>query len=302
MTTIDTTAKNINFNAEKYNDGVRDYGGNILSDDKAVLTADTYQFKSAGYIGGMKATNGNTVDNQVIDLMENYTFIPADVESHEYMTLNGGTITKLETPQTTQYGNDVQVYIKSNNDLIVNGANAGVVNLVAPDKQITITGDVHAKDINIGDRTGTLKLDFPNRDFTTHYTNIRDGVVKTIAPTDEITYELTNEPTNGYNKPDFHATNGTHTTYLIGPDAPVVPPTPPTPPTPVNPEPNPSPTDNGENARNLMTQWTPEDIMQAPVNTPVAFAADLDEDEIEGPCRKNVDGSVTVVKAYPMVN
>ena len=112
MTTIDTKAKNINYNAETYNDGTRNYGGNILTDDKAVLTADTYQFKSAGYIGGMKATNGNSIDAQVIDLMENYTFIPADVESHEYMTLNGCTVTKLETPKVSPNGNDVKVYIK----------------------------------------------------------------------------------------------------------------------------------------------------------------------------------------------
>ena len=295
MTTINTQAKNINFEAESYNDGVRNYGGNILTDDKAVLTADTYQFKSDGYIGGMKATNGNTVDAQVIDLMENYTFIPADVESHEYMTLNGGTITKLETPKVSPMGNDVQVYIKSLNDLTVNGANAGVVNLVAPDKQITITGDVHAKEINVGDRTGTLKLDFPNRDFTTNYTSIKDKTVVTINPDDEITYELANKPGVGYNDPDFKATNGTNTTYLIGPGAPVVPPEPPVVPTT-------SYTDNGENARNLMTQWVPDDVMQAPVNTPVAFAADLDDDDNYGPCRKNVDGSVTVVRAYPMAN
>ena len=293
MTTINTQAKNINYNAESYNDGVRNYGGNVLTDDKAVLTADTYQFKSAGYIGGMKPTNGNTIDAQVIDLMENYTFIPADVESHEYMTLNGGTITKLETPKVSAMGNDVQVYIKSPNDLTVNGADASVINLVAPDKQITITGDVHAKEINVGDRTGTLKLDFPNRDFTTNYTSIKDKTVVTINPDEEITYELANKPGVGYNDPDFKATAGTNTTYLIGPGAPITPPEPPV---------TPSYTDNGENARNLMTQWTPQDAMQAPVNTPVAFAADLDEDEVYGPCRKNVDGSVTVVKAYPMAN
>ena len=40
--------------------------------------------------------------------------------------------------------------------------------------------------------------------------------------------------------------------------------------------------------------------MAAPVNTPVAFAADLDDDQEEAGVRKNVDGSVTVVRAYPM--
>lgn len=287
-TTINTQAKNINYNAEKYNDGTRDYGGNILTDGKAVLKADTYKFKSAGYIGGLKETNNIPVDTQVISIMENYTHIPADITSHDYLIVDGGQITKLETPKLSPGGHDVQTYIKSNNDLLVSSANAGVVNLVAPDKKITITGDVHAKEINVGGRTGTLQLDFPNRDFTTNYTNIRDGVVKTIAPNDKITYELTDEPTNGYNKPDFQQTDGTNTTYLVGPGAPVTPPTP----APVNP-----PTDDNVRVINPI----PDDPMKPMVNTPVAYAADLDDDD-PSPCRKNVDGSVTVVRAVPMMN
>lgn len=291
-TTIDTTAKNVSYNAEKYNDGTRDYGGNILSDGKAVIKADTYKFKSAGYIGGLQPMAGNTVDAQVISLMENYTHIPADIQSHDYLTINGGTITKLETPKKSASGNDVQVYIKSNNDLLVNGANAGVINLVAPDKKITVTGNnVHAKEINIDGRTGTLQLDFPSRDFTTHYTNIKDGAVKTIAPTDVITYELTNKPGVGYNSPVFHQIDNSNKTYLIGPDAPTPTPTP----TPDNPNP---PIDDNVRVRNIV----PDDPMQPLVSTPVAFAADLDDDQDEGPCRKNVDGSVTVVRAYPMAN
>ena len=62
---------------------------------------------------------------------------------------------------------------------MLNGANAGDINLVAPDKKITITGDVHAKEINVGGRTGTLQLDFPKRDFTTNYTNIKEGIYET---------------------------------------------------------------------------------------------------------------------------
>ena len=307
MTTIDTSAKNINLEAKSYNDGTRVYGGNVLTDDKAVLSADTYQFKSDGYIGGMKATNGNTVDAQVIDLMENYTFIPANVESHDYMNVAGGTITKLETPKISPEGNNVKTYIKSTGDLIVNNANAGIVNLSAPDKQITITGDVHAKEINVDGRTGTLKLDFPNRDFTTNYTNIKDGVVKTIAPSDEITYELTNKPEVGYNSPDFKATDGTNTTYLVGPDAPDPGPTPPGPnppgPNPPQPDPNPNqPTNNNDNAKLLHNNWAPADVTAPQAATPVAFAADLDDDDKGLPVRKNVDGSVTVVRAFPVMN
>ena len=295
-TTIDTSAKNINYNAEKYNDGTRDYGGNILSDGKAVLKADTYQFKSAGYIGGLQTYNDSQgvsrpVDNQIVDVMENYTFIPADVESHDYLVLNGGTITKLETPKQTPNGNYVQTYIKSNNDLTITGANAGDINLVAPDMKITITGDVKANEVKVGGRTGTLQLDFPKRDFTTKYINIKDGTEQTIKPDDEITYELTNKPGVGYNSPDFQQTDGSNTTYLVGPGAPVVPPSPPD--NPKDPDPN--------DPAKLLKNWAPEDPMTPVANTPVAFAADLDEDEIYGPCRKNVDGSVTVVRAYPMV-
>lgn len=280
-TTIDTTAKNIDYTAKSYNDGTKLRGGNILSDGKAVIKADTYKFKSDGYIGALKASGGHSIDDKIINVMEEYQFIPDDTASHEYMVVNGGTISKLETPKKSADGNDVHTYIKSNNDLLVNGANAGVVNLTAPDKKITVTGDVHAKEINVDGRTGTLQLDFPNRDFTTNYTNIRDGVVKTIAPNEAITYNLTNAP-SGYNAPDFQQTDGTTTTYLVGPDAPQ----------PVNP-----PTD--DNVRTMVV--IPDDPTAPMASTPVAYAADLDEDD-EMPCRKNVDGSVTVVRAYPMMN
>ena len=36
------------------------------------------------------------------------------------------------------------------------------------------------------------------------------------------------------------------------------------------------------------------------VYTPVAYAADLDDDQNDTGVRKNVDGSVTVVRAFPM--
>ena len=301
MTTIDATAKNIDYTAKSYTEGSKIYGGNILSDDKALLTANTYKFKSDGYIGGLKTAGGQTVDNKVVDIMEEYIFIPADTTDHEYMNINGGTISKLETPEKSAGGNYVQTYIKSNNDLLVNGANAGNINLVAPDKKITITGDnVKANEINIGGRTGTLQLDFPKRNFTTKYTNIKDGEVKIIYGNDEITYELTNKPEVGYNSPDFKQTDGTNTTYLVGPGEPIIPPDPPipTPPDPPTPTPPDPPKDDNVRVWNMV----PEDPMKPLVSTPVAFAADLDEDEINGPCRKNVDGSVTVVKAYPMMN
>ena len=287
MTTIDTVANNVDYTAKSRVDGGKTYGGNILSDDKATITAKTYKFKSDGYIGGLKGSDAYSVDDKIVHVMEEYQFIPDDTLSHEYMNINGGTISKIETPKKSTAGNDVQVYIRSNNDLLVNGANAGVINLVAPDKKITVTGpDVHAKEINVGGRTGTLQLDFPSRDFTTNYTNIKDGVVKTIKPTDEITYELTNKPDTGYNSPDFKQTDGTNTTYLVGPGGPVPPPQ----------RQNP-PSDDNVRVMNPI----PEDPVKPMASTPIAYAADLDDDE-DVPCRKNVDGSVTVVRAYPVMD
>jgi filamentous hemagglutinin family protein len=289
-TTVNTTAKNINYDANSTSDANRKYGGNILSDGKAVLTADTYQFKADGYIGGLKESqyNGKTVDNQIINIMESYTNIPADINSHDYLTINGGTVTKIKTPKLSPLGNDVQVYIKSLKDVTVNGADAGVVNLTAPKSKITITGDVHAKEINIGPETDYLKLDFPNRDFTTNFTSIRDEKVVTIKPNEEITYDLAD---GGYNQPSLKP--GENTTYLIGPDKPV-PPIPPEPP-----QPDPKKPTNDDNVR--VKNWVPEDPMKPLVNTPVAFAADLDDDDEAAAVRKNVDGSVTVVRAFPMM-
>ena len=131
--------------------------------------------------------------------------------------------------------------------------------------------------------TGYLKLNFPERSFTTNYTNIRDGVVTTIAPTEEITYDMT-DGANGYNRPTL--TPGEKTTYLIGPDAPQPP---------VPPERR---VDNPNEAEKRLAQWVPEDVTKAPVSTPIAYAADLDDDENGQPIRKNVDGSVTVVRAF----
>ena len=276
-TTVNTTAKNVKFTANALNDGTRIYGGNILSDGKAVITADTYEFTAAGFIGSVKELANGTVDDQIIDRMENYTFAPVDVENPGYLNIAGGKITKLETP-----GN---AYIASKGDLELTGANAGNINLTAYGKRIDITGpDVHANNINVGDETDYLKVEFPGRDYTLNYTNIRDGVVVTVNPDEVVTYELTDGP-NGYNQTTL--TPGAHTTYLIGPDPEV------------KPIPDPKINDN-ENAKNLMGRWTPEDETASPVSTPVAFAADLDDDELDTAVRKNVDGSVTVVRAFPM--
>ena len=296
MTTVDVNVgNNVSYDANATSDGTRLYGGNILSDPNSVITAKTYQFSSDGYIGALKGfkqelngkTYNYTTDQAVINTMEDYTFIPADTTAHDYLTIGGGTITKIETPKVSAGGNPVQVYIKSTKDVTLNGANTGDINLTAPQSKITITGDVHANNINVGPETNYLKLDFEGRDFTTNYTNIRDEKVVTIKPDEKITYELAD---GGYNQPTLKPTETK--TYLIGPDKEPGP----------GPKPGPNPNPNPPNDDNVRVKnWVPQDPTAPTVNTPIAYAADLDDDE-PVPCRKNVDGSVTVVRAYPMAN
>ncbi|MBR1373343.1 hypothetical protein IJ556_02705, partial [bacterium] len=174
----------------------------------------------------------------------------------------------------------------SKGDLKLTGANANDINLTAYRKRIDITGpDVHARNINIGPETDYLKVDFEGRDFTTNYTNIRDGKVITIRPDEVITYELAD---GSNNLPTLEPT--ADRTYLIGPDKEITPD-----PDPINPP-------NVQDPEKLLKNVVYDDrISEAPVNTPVAFAADLDDDEDGTPIRKNVDGSVTVVRAVPMM-
>ena len=280
--TINTTADKINLKSDNLN---------VLTCDKNTLTANEYKFSANGYIGAIsdytKPDNSViTADEQVVSLMENYTRIPADIASHNYINIAGGKITQVDTPD------NASVYIASKGNVELTGANAGDINLTARHKRVDITGnDVHAKNINIGNDTDVLKVEFPSRDYTLNYTNIRDGQKVTVNKNDVITYDLTNAP-GGYNGGQDITDHRTTVTYLVGPGAPV-PPEPPTP-TPVIPDPEPE--------KNIMTQWVPEDATAAPINTPVAYAADLDDDELDKAVRKNVDGSVTVVRAFPMMN
>jgi hypothetical protein len=93
----------------------------------------------------------------------------------------------------------------------------------------------------------------------------------------------------GYNQPTLKPAE--KTTYLFGPDFDPVPPGPQP-----GPEPGPQPTpSNDDNVR--VNHVIPQDYTKPMAGTPVAYAADLDDEE-DVPCRKNVDGSVTVVRAY----
>ena len=274
MVTIDTSANKISLTSDNLN---------VLSDGKATLNANEYEFSANGYIGGLSGTTNNTVDEVIIAVMENYKHIPNSVKTPSNMNITGGNITKIDTPSVA--------YIASKGDVKLTGANAKDIHITAPDKYIEITGDkVHADNIIVGKETDKLKVDFPSRDYTLKYTNIRDAQEVTIKGTDEITYELTNGP-EGYNTRDPRPEG---TTYLVGPDkTPDVP----TPPEPDEPTINP---DDNENVKVLRAFEKPDSVDAAQPYTPVAYAADLDDDDIDTGVRKNVDGSVTVVRAFVM--
>ena len=300
MVTIDTSANKISLKSDNLN---------VLSDGKATLSANEYEFSANGYIGGLSGTENNTVDEVVIAVMENYKHIPNSLKTPSNMNIAGGNITKIDTPSVA--------YIASKGDVKLTGANAKDVHITAPGKYIEITGDgVHADNIIVGKETDKLKVDFPSRDYTLKYTNIRDAKEVTVGKTEEITYELTNGK-NGYNTRDPRPED---TTYLVGPDKPVVPtpdpdPTPdpkpdPDPiPTP-DPDPDPIPTpdpdkpiinpEDNDNVKVLKGFERPDAVDAAQPYTPVAYAADLDDDEVDTGVRKNVDGSVTVVRAFVM--
>ena len=274
MVTIDTSANKISLTSDNLN---------VLSDGKATLNANEYEFSANGYIGGLSGTANNTVDEVIIAIMENYKHIPNSVKTPSNMNITGGNITKIDTPSVA--------YIASKGDVKLTGANAKDIHITAPDKYIEITGDkVHADNIIVGKETDKLKVDFPSRDYTLKYTNIRDAKEVTVDKTEEITYELTNGP-QGYNTRDPRPND---TTYLVGPDkTPDVP----TPPEPDEPTINP---DDNENVKVLRAFEKPDAVDAAQPYTPVAYAADLDDDDVDTGVRKNVDGSVTVVRAFVM--
>ena len=271
--TIDTTADTIKLTSENLN---------IITDGKALLTANDYQFKAKGYIGGLSTTNNSTVDDQVIYVMENYKLLD-NPKSHTYLNIAGGTVSNIETEATA--------YIDSKGNMDLTGANANNI-YIGSDKDITILGDgVHANNITVAGKTDNLTVETAanSRDYTLKYTNIRDAKEITIDKSTEITYEMANGE-NGWNIRDPRPED---TTYLVvkggGGE---------------NPEPNPDPTpipDGNENAK-VLRSYENQSVNMSQVYTPVAYAADLDDDQIDRGVRKNVDGSVTVVRAFPMVN
>lgn len=284
MITVDTKADKISLKSDNLN---------VLTDEKTTLSANEYEFSANGYIGALKGFDNYTTDEVIISVMENYHHIPNAVKRPAYTNISGGKITKIETP------NDASAYIASKGNVELTGAKAGNIYLTSYGKDVTISGnDVHAKEINVGKETDNLKVEFPSRDYTLKYTNIRDAKEVVINGNNEITYELTNGE-NGYNTRDPRPED---TTYLVGPAKPIDPPNPGPDPTP---DPNPDPTinpDDNENIKVLRSYERQPSVDQAQPYTPVAYAADLDDDHTDTGVRKNVDGSVTVVRAFPMIN
>ncbi len=280
MTTIDTSANKISLTSDNLN---------VLTDGKATLTANEYQFSANGYIGGLTSSDKMSVDEKVVTIMENYIPIEDKVGTPGNINITGGTISKIETPI------NASTYISSSGDVKLTGANAGNVNITAPGKYVEITGNnVHADKINVGRETDKLKVDYPSRDYELNYTNIRDNKQVTIKGDEEVTYNLTNGE-NGYNK-------GTQikgeNTYLVGPDAPDEPGPGPDP----TPDPDPTPVPDGNENVKVLRSFERQSVNMNQVYTPVAYAADLDDDQVNTGVRKNVDGSVTVVRAFPMVD
>lgn len=263
--TIDTKADKMNLESGTLN---------ILTDGKALLTANEYKFKANNYIGGV------TDSDYLINVMENYLPIPVPAQK-AFVQINGGNVNKIET------SNNGFAFIRSKGDMNVDGVNASKVNLASDQHDIVIGNNVHADTIVVDGETKNLTVALPNRDYRLKYTDIKDTEVITINPETEITYDMANGE-NGWNKGTQTADN----TYLVvpgdGPQPPVTPDVP----------------DNSDNVRILNT-LVPDQLAAAidanQAYTPVAYAADLDEDEDTG-VRKNVDGSVTVVRPYTPSN
>ena len=278
--TINTTADKVALTSDNLN---------IVTDGKALITAKEYEFAAKHYIGGLQDTNYliNTV-------MEGYTPVRQHIEGERgFVNIAGGNVTKL------QQDNSSYAFLKSNGDMNIDNVDAGKVYLTS-NKDIVIKDNVKADTIKVGGETRNLTVKLPNRDYTLKYTNIKDTEVITVNGNTEITYDMANGE-NGWNKGTQTAEN----TYLVvpgeDPQPPVEPPVDPQPPVDPDPQPpvNPDPEiDDAEKIlKNLNRDEVASAIDQQQVMTPIAFAADLD-DEIDTGVRKNVDGSVTVVRPY----
>ena len=251
---------------------------NVMTNGKANLKANEYKFKAKHYIGGVSD------EAQLIDTMENYKPITGLKGGKSFVNIEGGNVTKIET-DPGKYA-----FVRANKSMKVTGVDAGTVNLSAG-QDIEIGENVSADLVQVDGETRNLKVELPSRDYTLKYTNIKDTKVITVDPNKTITYDMANGK-NGWNK----GTQTKDNTYLIVPGEPVTPPVKPEP-KPIDPQDN----DNVKVMKNLVKDQVASAVDANQVYTPVAFAADLD-DEIETGVRKNVDGSVTVVRPFTPTN
>ena len=278
---------------------------NIVSDGIATITAKEYEFQAKHYIGGVNDSNYliNTV-------MEKYTPIDKGIAGGiSFLNIAGGEVKKLKQDNTSF------AFLKSQGNMNVDNVDAGKVYMTS-NKDIVIKDNVKADTIKVGGETRNLTVKLPNRDYKLNYTNIKDTKVIEVNGDTEITYEMANGE-NGWNKGAQTDKN----TYLVVPGAPVDPPVDPVDPPadpvdppadpvdppvdPVDPivppaKPTPETPDNND-AEKILKNLTRDEVSTAidaqQVMVPVAFAADLD-DEIDTGVRKNVDGSVTVVRPF----
>lgn len=265
--TIDTSANKVKLTSEDLN---------IITDGKATISANEYELAAKHYIGGLKST-----DFLINTVMEKYTPVKTQIAGGvANLNIAGGDITKLEQDNASY------AFLKSKGDMTLDNVKAGNV-YVASNKDIVIKDNVQADTIKVGGETRNLTVKLPNRDYTLKYTNIKDTKEITVDGKTEITYDMANGE-NGWNK----GVQTEENTYLVVPGKPVVVPTDPEDPT----------KDEAEKIlRNLNRDEVASAIDAQQVMTPVAFAADLD-DEIDTGVRKNVDGSVTVVRPYTPIN
>jgi hypothetical protein len=255
---------------------------NIITDGIATIKANDYKFEAKHYIGGVDEKAN------IIDTMENYKPIPV-VNKITALNIAGGNVSKV----TTTGPNGIAV-IRAEKDMALNGMDGVKTAIISSGQDIVIGDDVHAGNIYVQGETRNLTVNTPanSRDYILNYVNIKDTEQITIAPKTEITWDMANGQ-NGWNK----GTQTKENTFLVvpgqsSPEHPIVPP--------VQPEEKLTTPDNTENVKflnNLHKDQVATAIDANQVYTPVAFAADLDE-EIDTGVRKNVDGSVTVVRPF----
>ena len=321
--TIDTQADKINLESGTLN---------IMTDGVAQLTANEYQFKANRYIGGVSMdepeetyTTRNldtgaleqVTSPKLIHAMENYVPLP-NVTKMSYIKVNPAVnalghnaahITKLET--NTDGAVSSYARVQSNGDMHISGIKSDFVTLSAPNSNIQIdgpcppqgnyTGDSTATLISISPDTKSVRVPFASRDYDLRFKNIKDNAVTDINGTTPITYDLTDNAGGNNDGTQIAGAN----TYLVGPGAPIVPPGPGPEPEPVVPTPTPVPdlqdNDNVKVLNNLGQDQIAKAIAADPAAAaPIAFAADLDDD-IDTAIRKNVDGSVTIVRPFTPV-